>query len=91
MAQGGIDECSAVNATSDGCLAICRAGCWERTLARAPWRTRMGVTAEKSTDATAIRPLTGEIPKAERGGHFAAWEEPQLFAEELRAAFRSLR
>ena len=26
-----------------------------------------------------------------RGGHFAAWEEPQLFAEELRAAFRSLR
>jgi pimeloyl-ACP methyl ester carboxylesterase len=29
--------------------------------------------------------------EAERGGHFAAWEEPQLFSEELRAAFRSLR
>jgi pimeloyl-ACP methyl ester carboxylesterase len=29
--------------------------------------------------------------EAERGGHFAAWEEPQLFAEELRAAFASLR
>src|SRR5581483_2984429 len=29
--------------------------------------------------------------KAERGGHFAAWEEPQLFSEELRAAFGSLR
>jgi pimeloyl-ACP methyl ester carboxylesterase len=29
--------------------------------------------------------------EAERGGHFAAWEQPQLFAEELRAAFRSLR
>jgi len=28
---------------------------------------------------------------AARGGHFAAWEEPQLFAEELRAGFRSLR
>lgn len=27
----------------------------------------------------------------DRGGHFAAWEEPQLFAEELRDAFRSLR
>ena len=27
----------------------------------------------------------------DRGGHFAAWEEPQLFASELRAAFRSLR
>lgn len=29
--------------------------------------------------------------KADKGGHFAAWEEPQLFAEELRAALRSLR
>jgi pimeloyl-ACP methyl ester carboxylesterase len=27
----------------------------------------------------------------DKGGHFAAWEQPQLFAEELRAAFRSLR
>jgi microsomal epoxide hydrolase len=27
----------------------------------------------------------------DRGGHFAAWEEPGLFSEELRAAFRSLR
>ena len=29
-----------------------------------------------------------ELP---RGGHFAAWEQPQLLAEELRAGFRSLR
>ena len=29
--------------------------------------------------------------QAERGGHFASWEEPQLFSEELRAAFRTLR
>ncbi len=29
--------------------------------------------------------------EAAQGGHFAAWEEPQLFAAELRAAFRSLR
>jgi pimeloyl-ACP methyl ester carboxylesterase len=29
--------------------------------------------------------------EAAAGGHFAAWEEPQLFAEELRAAFRLLR
>jgi pimeloyl-ACP methyl ester carboxylesterase len=27
----------------------------------------------------------------DRGGHFAAWEEPELFAQEVRAAFRSLR
>lgn len=25
------------------------------------------------------------------GGHFAAWEQPMLFAQELRTAFRSLR
>ena len=29
--------------------------------------------------------------RAEKGGHFAAWEQPQIFAQELRAAFRSLR
>jgi pimeloyl-ACP methyl ester carboxylesterase len=29
--------------------------------------------------------------EVDRGGHFAAWEEPELFAEEMRAAFRSLR
>jgi pimeloyl-ACP methyl ester carboxylesterase len=27
----------------------------------------------------------------DKGGHFAAWEEPELFSEELRAAFRPLR
>ncbi|HVI87041.1 MAG TPA: epoxide hydrolase, partial [Dongiaceae bacterium] len=27
----------------------------------------------------------------DRGGHFAAWEEPELFAAELRAAFKPLR
>lgn len=29
--------------------------------------------------------------EVKKGGHFASWEEPQLFAEELRAAFKSLR
>jgi pimeloyl-ACP methyl ester carboxylesterase len=29
--------------------------------------------------------------KVDKGGHFAAWEQPQLFATELRAAFSSLR
>ena len=29
--------------------------------------------------------------KLDKGGHFAAWEQPQLFSEELRAGFRSLR
>jgi deoxyribodipyrimidine photolyase len=26
-----------------------------------------------------------------KGGHFAAWEQPQIFSEEMRAAFRPLR
>jgi pimeloyl-ACP methyl ester carboxylesterase len=29
--------------------------------------------------------------EADKGGHFAAWEEPELFSSELRAAFRPLR
>jgi pimeloyl-ACP methyl ester carboxylesterase len=29
--------------------------------------------------------------RVEKGGHFAAWEQPQLFAAEVRAAFKSLR
>jgi pimeloyl-ACP methyl ester carboxylesterase len=29
--------------------------------------------------------------EVDRGGHFAAWEEPELFATEIRAAFKSLR
>ena len=29
--------------------------------------------------------------KLDKGGHFAAWEQPELFSTELRAAFRSLR
>ncbi len=29
--------------------------------------------------------------EVDKGGHFAAWEQPLLFSEEVRAAFRSLR
>ena len=29
--------------------------------------------------------------EVDKGGHFAAWEEPEIFSSELRAAFRSLR
>jgi pimeloyl-ACP methyl ester carboxylesterase len=29
--------------------------------------------------------------EVEKGGHFAAWEQPQLFTQEIRAAFKSLR
>ncbi len=36
-------------------------------------------------------PTLSYFGEAERGGHFAAWEEPELFAAELRAAFGPLR
>ena len=29
--------------------------------------------------------------RLDRGGHFAAWEQPALFCSEMRTAFRSLR
>jgi pimeloyl-ACP methyl ester carboxylesterase len=29
--------------------------------------------------------------EVDKGGHFAAWEEPELFAAEVRAACRSMR
>jgi len=41
--------------------------------------------------AEASYPTLSYFGEAERGGHFAAWEEPELFAEQLRAAFRPLR
>jgi hypothetical protein len=36
-------------------------------------------------------PNVTHVNEVDRGGHFAAWEEPQRFAEEVRAAIRSLR
>jgi pimeloyl-ACP methyl ester carboxylesterase len=36
-------------------------------------------------------PTLSYFAEADRGGHFAAWEEPELFAAELRAAFRPHR
>ncbi|MFI5953877.1 epoxide hydrolase family protein [Cryptosporangium sp. NPDC051539] len=36
-------------------------------------------------------PTLNYFGDVERGGHFAAWEEPELFAAELRAAFRPVR
>ena len=43
------------------------------------------------TWAERVYPNLTYFNEVDRGGHFAAWEEPDLFATELRAAFRSLR
>jgi pimeloyl-ACP methyl ester carboxylesterase len=36
-------------------------------------------------------PTLAYFHEVDKGGHFAAWEEPELFSTEIRAAFRSLR
>jgi pimeloyl-ACP methyl ester carboxylesterase len=41
--------------------------------------------------AETVYPTLSYFNEAERGGHFAAWEEPELFSSELRGAFASLR
>jgi pimeloyl-ACP methyl ester carboxylesterase len=41
--------------------------------------------------AEAAYPGLAYFNEVDRGGHFAAWEEPELFSDELRAAFRSVR
>ena len=49
------------------------------------------------SDEAEIRPFRVDIPgltyfnEVDRGGHFAAWEEPELFSTEVRAAFKSVR
>jgi pimeloyl-ACP methyl ester carboxylesterase len=39
----------------------------------------------------AVYPGVAYFNAVDRGGHFAAWEEPELFSSEVRAAFRALR
>ncbi len=41
--------------------------------------------------AEAVYPGLAYFNEVDRGGHFAAWEEPELFSTEVRAAFSSLR
>jgi pimeloyl-ACP methyl ester carboxylesterase len=41
--------------------------------------------------ATQAYPNLIHFNRLDRGGHFAAWEQPELFSQEMRASFRSLR
>ena len=54
-----------------------------RSPARSSGPRAAGSRSRTLTSPTSTRPT--------RGGHFAAWEEPELFATEIRAAFRPLR
>jgi pimeloyl-ACP methyl ester carboxylesterase len=48
------------------------------------WRTPRGWAQQ-------IYPTLSYFNEVDKGGHFAAWEEPELFASEVRAAFAPLR
>jgi pimeloyl-ACP methyl ester carboxylesterase len=41
--------------------------------------------------AETVYPNLVYFNEVDRGGHFAAWEEPEIFSNEMRAAFRTLR
>ena len=57
---------------------------WFTTFPGEIWRTpRSWVTASY--------PNVVYFNEVDKGGHFAAWEEPELFSSEVRAAFRSVR
>lgn len=47
--------------------------------------------ASPRTWVETVFPTTTYYNEVDRGGHYAAWEEPELFTAEVRAAFRSLR
>jgi pimeloyl-ACP methyl ester carboxylesterase len=49
------------------------------------------IYAAPRTWAAQAYPNLVHFNRLDRGGHFAAWEQPELFAQEIRAAFRSLR
>ena len=77
--------------TSTGRSARIRAGA-------APGQVPVGFTtfpgeiwASPRSWVEAVYPDLAYFNEAEKGGHFAAWEEPQLFTEEMRAAFKPLR
>ena len=45
----------------------------------------------RAAGSRAVYPNLTYFNEADKGGHFAAWEEPELFATEMRAAFSALR
>ena len=79
---------------------------WESARARAAGVAQPPVTVSLPVAFTVFPEEIYQAPRAwaekvypnliyfhevDKGGHFAAWEQPELFASELRAAFRSLR
>ena len=56
-----------------------------------PQRTSSTIWAAPRSWVEKVYPNFAYFNEVDRGGHFAAWEEPELFSAEVRAAFSSLR
>jgi pimeloyl-ACP methyl ester carboxylesterase len=52
--------------------------------------TRLG-TANPGGTACRSYPDVVYFKEVDKGGHFTAWEQPELFSKEMRGAFKSLR
>jgi hypothetical protein len=49
-----------------------------------------GIFAAPRTSVEQADPTLVYINKVDKGGHFTAWEEPQLFSEEMRTAIKTI-
>ena len=92
---------------ADGHRGLGRPGVLGERASRSPRRPDRLLRRSRSQSASPSSPARSSEPRAagsrrptppstyfhevDRGGHFAAWEEPELFATEIRAAFESLR
>jgi pimeloyl-ACP methyl ester carboxylesterase len=66
-------------------VTLASTNCWRIGGPRACWKAPRS-WAERAYPGNLIH-----YNRLDRGGHFAAWEQPDLFAGEMRASFRSLR
>ena len=60
-------------------------------MCRSASRVPRQVRASPRSWVEAVYPDLAYFNAVDRGGHFAAWEEPGLFSTEIRAAFQPLR
>ena len=88
-APQGVARLSAVWTGGGGRVIVERQGC--------PGVAGLGTTGLKTLRGAPRSWTERAYPKliyynrVDKGGHFAAWEQPQLFSDEIRVAFRSLR
>ena len=72
-------------------LLPARSRCRRRRSRSASRRSRARSGGRRAAGSRRRYPNVVYFNEVDKGGHFAAWEEPELFSEEIRAAFRPPR